>query len=65
MRNDDAVGGRGGVGKQQVDEAEPDGGAEDLGGEKQRQRGRGDTGEGVGEDPADGDSRVGERRSSW
>ena len=34
--------------------------ADDLGGDEDRDRGRGDPGEGVGEHPPDGDGRVGE-----
>ena len=43
-------------------EGETDGGADDLGPDVERDRSWGDPGEGVGEDPADGDGTVRERR---
>ena len=50
-----------GVGIQRGDQRQPDQRADELGGDESGYRAGGDAGEGVGEHPADGHGRVGER----
>ena len=64
MRDDGPARGDWGVGKEEPDQAEADEPADQLGGDEEQGRRRGDAGESVGEDPANRHRRVRERRGA-
>src|SRR6476469_7561067 len=64
VRDDDIVGGGGGIRVERGDERQAEECSDDLGGDETGRGAGRDPGEGVGEDATDGDGGVGERRAA-